>query len=269
MTVMKLTPRRTRIPRQRSADIMVQRITQMVLERRRDSGERIGSELDLIKQFGVSRAVVREALRILERDGVITVKPGPAGGIFSAYPTSLPLARSIDLYGAFHDVTPDDLVEARMELEVLTARLAAARATQEDLDTLSRLNEEWKHLIGVEQKEAAARTNVEFHVALGRAAHNPVFVAFMDALEGLLYETALEPNYPDRRLDYVVYSHEVILEAVRERNADEAAARMRAHLQTFRPNAWKKSKAAARKASGATTGASIQEPAASGVTGRE
>lgn len=238
---MKLSSRRVRMPRPRSADIMVQRITEMVLDRSCMPGERIGSELELIKHFGVSRAVVREALRILEREGVITVKPGPAGGVFCAHPTSLSLSRSIDLYGAFHDVTPHDLIEARMELEVLTARLAAVRARPEDIETLNRLNEEWKHLIGVGQTEAAARINVEFHVALSKAAHNPVFVAFMDALEGLVYETALEPNYPDRRLDYVVYSHEVILEAVRAGDPDEAAARMRKHLQIFRPNAWRRS----------------------------
>lgn len=220
---------------------MVQRITEMVLERRHGSIERIGSELDLIQHFGVSRAVVREALRILERDGVITVKPGPSGGIFCAYPSSLPLSRSIDLYGAFHNVTPDDLVEARMELEVLTARLAAVRAEADDIATLAKLDQEWQRLIGVEQTEAAARVNVEFHVALTRAAHNPVFVAFIDALEVLLYESALEPKYPDRRLDYVVFSHEVILDAVRDHDPDEAAARMRRHLEMFRPNAWKKS----------------------------
>ncbi len=238
---MKLSSRKAQVLRPRSADIMVKRLTEMVVAREYKAGERIGSELDLIEHFGVSRAVVREALRILEREGVVRVKPGPAGGIFCAYPTSQSLSRSIDLYGAFHDVTPDDLVEARMELEVLTARLAASRALPEDFERLERLNLEWQRLIGVEQTEAAARVNVEFHVALTRAAHNPVFVAFIDALEGLIYETALEPKYPDRRLDYVVYSHEIILEAIRGRDPDEAAARMRTHLETFRPNAWKKS----------------------------
>ena len=242
----KLSSRKTKVLRPRSADVMVQRLTEMVVARQYKAGERIGSEQDLIKHFGVSRAVVREALRILEREGVVTVKPGPTGGVFCAYPTIQSLSRSIDLYGAFHDVTPEDLVEARMELEVLTARLAAVRATAADLEKLERLNQEWIRLIGVEQTEAAARINVEFHVALTEAAHNPVFVAFIDALEGLLYETALEPKYPDRRLDYVVYSHEVILEAVRQRDPDEAAARMRRHLEIFRPNAWKKAEGADR-----------------------
>ena len=230
------------IARQRSADMVVHHITRMVLERPYSHGERIGSESELVDHFGVSRAVVREGLRLLEREGVVTVKPGPAGGIFSAHPTSVPLSRSIDMYGAFHDVTQDDLVEARMELEVLTARLAAARATEEDLSELERHNREWIRLIGEGDTDAQARANVQFHVALTRAAHNPVFVAFIDALEALLYEAALTPAYPDRRFDYVVYSHEYILQHVRRGSVNEAGAAMRRHLETFRPNAWRKTR---------------------------
>jgi GntR family transcriptional repressor for pyruvate dehydrogenase complex len=222
---------------------MVNEITDRVVKGEFRSGDRIGSEHDLIEQFRLSRGSVREALRILEREGIVSVKPGPAGGIFCGYPGIRPLSRSIDLYGAFNDVTPDDLIEARMELEVLTAGLAAVRATAEDIAELERYNSEWIRLVGVEQTEAAARVNVSFHVALTRAAHNPVFVAFIDALEGLLYETALEPHYPDRKLDYVVYSHEYLLESVRSRDSEEASTRMRRHLETFRPNAWKKAQA--------------------------
>ncbi|MCL4369282.1 MAG: FCD domain-containing protein, partial [Actinobacteria bacterium] len=205
------TPRHRSATRPRSADIMVNEITDRVVKGEFIPGDRMGSELDLIQQFGLSRGSVREALRILEREGIVSVKPGPAGGIFCGAPGIRPLARSIDLYGAFHDVTPDDLVEARMEFEVLTARFAAVRATPDDFAELEQYNNEWIRLVGVGQTEAAARVNVGFHVALTRAAHNPVFVAFIDALEGLLYETALEPSYPDRKLDYVVYSHEYIL----------------------------------------------------------
>lgn len=232
---------RSKVTRPRSADILVDAITQMVGRGECLPGDRIGSEQDLINQFGVSRAVVREGLRILERDGLVSVKPGPTGGVFCASPGTVSLSRSIGLYGTFHDVKPDDLVEARVELEVLTARLAAIRATEDDLRVLADLNEAWKRLIGQGDTEAAARSNVAFHVALTGAAHNPVFVAFIDALEDLLYETALDPQYPDRQLDYVVYSHEYVLSPIKLRDPDEAATRMRQHLEIFRPNAWRKS----------------------------
>ena len=86
-----------------------------------------------------------------------------------------------------------------MELEVVTTRLAAVRADEDDLADLERLNREWMDLLGGGDTDAQARINVQFHIGLARAAHNPVFVAFIDALEGLLYETALAPEYPDRR----------------------------------------------------------------------
>lgn len=211
----------------------------MISSGRCTSGERLGSEQDLIQRYGVSRAVVREGLRVLERDGLVTVKPGPSGGIFCSLPDVEPLTRFMDLYGAVHDVTPEDLVEARMELEVVTTRLAAVRADEDDLAELERLNRAWMDLLGGGDTDAQARMNVRFHIALTRAAHNPVFVAFIDALEGLIYETALVPEYPDRRLDYVVYSHEYILQHVRARDPNLAGSAMRHHLEIFRPNAWR------------------------------
>jgi DNA-binding GntR family transcriptional regulator len=72
----------------------------------------------------------------------------------------------------------------------------------------------------------------------------------------LLYETALEPNYPDRRLDYVVYSHEYILESVRRHDPEEAAALMRRHLEIFRPHAWKRAQAESEAAAAAGEDAS-------------
>lgn len=232
--------RKIRVARPRSADVLINEITSMVSRGRCKPGERLGSEQDLIQRYGVSRAVVREGLRVLERDGLVTVKPGPSGGIFYSLPDVEPLTRFMDLYGAVHDVTPEDLVEARMELEVVTTRLAAVRADEDDLADLERLNRTWVDLLGGGDTDAQAKINVQFHIALTRAAHNPVFVAFMDALEGLLYETALAPEYPDRRLDYVVYSHEYILQHVRGRDPNLAGAAMRHHLEIFRPNARRK-----------------------------
>ena len=106
---------------------MVQEVSGMLVAGELKPGDRLGSESDLIRRFGFSRAVVREALRLLERDGVVIVKPGPHGGIFCGCPGVAQITRSIDLYGALHDITPEDLAEARLELEVVVARLAAVR----------------------------------------------------------------------------------------------------------------------------------------------
>ena len=218
---------------------MVQEVSGMLVGGELKPGDRLGSESDLIQRFGFSRAVVREALRLLERDGVVTVKPGPHGGIFCGSPGVTQITRSIDLYGALHDITPEDLAEARLELEVVVARLAAVRRTEKDLVVLERLNAEWVEDIARYDRDGAAQVNVDFHIAMAQAAHNPVFTAVMDALEGLLYRTALEPKYPVRQLDYVVNAHEYVLRPIRERDVDEAAAQMRRHLEIFRPLGWR------------------------------
>jgi GntR family transcriptional regulator, transcriptional repressor for pyruvate dehydrogenase complex len=226
--------------RPRAANLMVQEIVGTMARGGLKPGDRLGSEAELIRRYGYSRAVVREALRILERDGMITVKPGPNGGVFCNHPGVTDLTRSIDLYGVFHEVTIQDLTEARLELEVLSARLAAVRRTAEDLERLEALNKSWMDgVVTSLDEEAAARVNVDFHLAVAQAAHNPIFVAFMDALELLLYETALEPKYPFRRLEWVVYSHEYVLKPIREQDPSEAELQMRMHLERFRPQGWR------------------------------
>jgi GntR family transcriptional repressor for pyruvate dehydrogenase complex len=226
--------------RPRSADLMVQELVDRISAGGIAPGDRIGSEQDMIQDFGVSRSVVREALRLLERDGIVRVKPGPSGGVFATRPGSQPLARSIDLYGAFHDVDLGNLVEARIELEVVTAGLAASRATDEDIRELERLETKWlDYSSSVKSREEIAELNVDFHRALTRAAHNPVFEAIVDALGGLLFEAALSPEVPDPRVDSFAHSHDEILDAVRCRDSQRAGEAVRKHIETFRPD-WRK-----------------------------
>jgi GntR family transcriptional regulator, transcriptional repressor for pyruvate dehydrogenase complex len=231
--------------RPRSADLMVQELVDRISAGGIAPGERIGSEQDMIEDFGVSRSVVREALRLLERDGIVRVKPGPSGGVFATRPGSQPLARSIDLYGAFHDVDMGNLVEARIELEVITAGLAAKRATAEDVAEMERLEAKWiDYSNAVRSREEIAAVNVDFHRAVTRAAHNPVFEAMVDALGGLLFEAALSPEVPDSRVDTYSHSHDEILAAVKSRDSQRAGEAVRTHIETFRPD-WRKEMEAA------------------------
>lgn len=220
--------------RPRAAEILIDEILDSIARGQVKPGDRLGSENDLIRRFGLSRAVVREALRILEREELVLVKPGPSGGIFCHSPGVRPLRRSIDLYGAFHGFRPQELAEARLELEVIAARLAAERATEMDLERLEELNQSWINRVGNGDLDGGARVNVQFHLALAAAAHNPVLVFFMNALEGLLFENAFGFGYPSRRRNYVAHSHEELLEPVRRRDPVGAASTMRRHLNVFR-----------------------------------
>lgn len=226
-----------RLIKQRAADGVVGAVLKMISQGDIVPGERIGSEQELIDSFGVSRAVVREALRLLEREGAVSVKPGPNGGIFCEATGTQSLSQSLNVFGVLHHVPPGDVLEARMELEVLCAGMAARHALPEDIDRLVQLNAECERQIDMGAREGIKAANRQFHLALAEAAHNQVFMAVMHALEDLVFSADLEPQVPT---DLRVWtgSHRHILEAVQQRLPAEALERTREHLRRFRPGAW-------------------------------
>lgn len=231
------TRARDRLVKRRAADGVVRATIDMICSGEITPGQRIGSETELITHFGVSRAVVREALRLLEREGVVSVKPGPTGGVFCERAGTESLSQSLGVFGTLHHIPPSDLLEARLELEVLCASMAARHATEEDMARLIQLNEEGERLIERGDREAINEVNKQFHLALAEAAHNQVFIAVMAALEDLVLEADLEPRYSEN-LSPITDSHRFIVEALRRHSSSEAAERTREHLRRFRPAAW-------------------------------
>jgi len=225
------------------ADIFYRGIVDLIADQRLESGHRIGSITELTEDFNSSRAVVREGLRLLERDGIVRLKPGPGGGVFVAAPSVEGLTHSLDIYSSLHQIPADDLAEARLELEVVMAGLAAIRAQDSEVAHLLALNRRWKERAYEGGTEELAAVNVAFHKAICRAARNQVFLAIMDVLEDLVYEAALQPEYPEKLfgevLDYFTTSHEEVLAAIEAGEGDRAMRAMREHLEVFRPNAWK------------------------------
>lgn len=223
------------VGRQRAADILIRDLTNQILERRWGVGDRIGSEDDLVHRFGHSRPILREALRILERDGVITVKSGPGGGVFCSKPDIQPLVRSLQLYGSFHNLTPESLADGRVELEVATVRLAVLRGNDAELSDVELAAAEWKRSCEVNDASAAASANVIFHRSIAVAASSPMLLIMMEVAESLLFASAYWPS--DLFLGMHAGSHDGILRALQDRNADAGAAHMREHLKRFRHRA--------------------------------
>lgn len=220
------------VGRQRSADIVVRELMRHILSEGRSPGERIGSEDDLVRRFGYSRPILREALRILEREGVIEVKPGPKGGILCARPDIQPLARSLQVYGAFHQLTPAALADGRVELEVATVRLAVLRSTDDELDKIEAAGRSWVESCRANDSASAAAANVELHHTIAVAAHSPMLLIMMETAESLLFTSAYWPT--DLHLGMRGNSHDVVLAALAARDADAAAQAMREHLERFR-----------------------------------
>jgi DNA-binding FadR family transcriptional regulator len=99
-------------------------------------GTALGTEADLLAQYGSSRCTIREAIAILERDGVISVRRGRGGGLFVA-PTDMDgLRHAMRAYFEYMDVSFDEIFQARRVLNTLAIQLAADRIEQEDIRNL-------------------------------------------------------------------------------------------------------------------------------------
>jgi DNA-binding FadR family transcriptional regulator len=195
-------------------------------------GDKLPSERDLAVQMEISRPTLREAARVLVDAGVLEVRRGPGGGMFVAsdvVPVELVRQRSSDRLG---EVAP--VLEARRLIEPGVARLAARRATPEDLEALERSIEAMRAIVArgytAEDEDRFLQLDMQFHLALARASGNPTVETLMRALLRQL-EIARDmamhlPLVPQWTIDI----HERTLAAVAAGDPDAVAAVMDEHL---------------------------------------
>lgn len=148
-------------------------------------GDLIGRESDLVERFGVSRPSLREALRILEVQGLISVERGVLGGIFVRRPDERLTARSAALMLLARNVSLADVFVARSHLEPLAARRAAG------LETRSAVAAELGALIDEQERamddpESFARVNAEFHQRLLALAGNQTLAVVAEMLTDIV-----------------------------------------------------------------------------------
>ena len=125
----------------RASAAIADQIRQSILDGKLEEGDRLPPERELATQFGVSRVTVRDALRILEAAGLVEVRVGARGGAFVTVPTGSVVAQAMADMVVMSAVTPADVVEARLIVELGTVTLACARATDDDLQALDELAE--------------------------------------------------------------------------------------------------------------------------------
>jgi GntR family transcriptional repressor for pyruvate dehydrogenase complex len=204
------------------------------LERQRlRPGDRIGTELELAEEFGVSRPTLREALRLLSASQLIRVGRGRSGGIFVARTPSEGVSRNLSeaiaLMLAADGVSLYDLLDARLSLEVAIAGRAAVNTSAADVLALEEaVDAAVGHRPGTEPFAAA---DAGFHSVLARASGNEplamLSVWTLDVLEPALMERISAKVRADAILD----QHRAILRAVRRGQRSAAERAMQAHIE--------------------------------------
>jgi DNA-binding FadR family transcriptional regulator len=203
----------------RSAAADVQTQLQALIESGRfKQNERLPSEVELARSFGVSRPVVREALMSLQALGLTASQTGKGTFVISDR------VRTPLLIGRY---SPAHIKEARRALEIPSAKFAALRRTDQDVGQLAAL------LARMEDADDPARRNkldADYHVAIATASGNLLFVKLIEEMRTILEEHSLALAKAPHRRKAARVEHTKIYEAIVRRDADGAGAAMAEHL---------------------------------------
>src|SRR5947207_9549793 len=142
-------------------------------------GDRLPAERELARHVKVSRPSVRAGLRSLAAVGIVESRHG-AGSFITAGPPRLSIG-PLSLLAALHGFTRDDMFEARRVLEMGAARLAAERATGDDLAAMS--EEVAGMFASMQDPQEFLVHDVRFHRAVAMGSHNPVLAALVEMVE--------------------------------------------------------------------------------------
>ncbi len=192
-------------------------------------GDRLPSIAEMARRFGVAHPTLREALRKLETLGFVDIRHG--SGVYVRSQQDTFLVTNPAYSGGVTRQLQVDVLDARMAIELKAVSRAATRVSEGDLERMGRLVARAAGHLSDEGVQA--ETNVAFHREIAAASGNPVLLQLLDVLAGVIREEQQAWPGPENRARFQ-REHEEILEALRQRQADLAVERMRAHLESVR-----------------------------------
>jgi len=210
------------------AEYVAQLLLDRIVTANLDPGTSFGTESDLLKQFDVSRPTLRESLRILESQGVLELRPGPKGGIMVRRPGTDILAHGLSIYLRMHEVPFSAVLKAREAIEPALAAEAAANGTDEDFAAMQASID---RMGNIQDPEAFIEENRVFHSLVAKASNNNVMEIFWATISIVAVGEEHGVRYTPRSQKHVIEAHRQILEALKSRDGEEAAARMKEHVR--------------------------------------
>jgi GntR family transcriptional repressor for pyruvate dehydrogenase complex len=195
-------------------------------------GDKLPSERELVDQFQVSRVTVRDALKNLQILGLASVKRGVHAGAYVSEPNPQPITQSIDNLVQMGKLNFAHLIEIRLYIEPEVARSVALHCSSEDVDKLKELLDRAESYLETSRKKARL-TNVRFHSEVAKIMHNALIVFLSESITQVYSAMLIEMTHTklDKKgIAKLITEHRTILDAIAERNAQEAYERTKKHL---------------------------------------
>ena len=216
----------------KGAEVVARNITQTIVTDGLQPGELVGTEPELIEREGVSRALLREAVRLLEHHQIARMRRGPGGGLFVMAPSANAVTEVAAIYLVRRGMQLADLAELRTGVEVAITDLAAARIDDVGTAGLDEALAREANATDAERVEAVH----DLHAAVAAAAQNRVLhlVALVLIRLSRLYQIErLAPKTQKQIKDEVLRTHEGIARAIEDGDRELARHRMRRHLEAL------------------------------------
>ena len=193
-------------------DVVFNTLRQAILRGELKPGERL-MEIKLAKQLGVSRTPIREAIRMLELEGLVVMIPRRGAAVAKITKQDL-----------------EDVLEVRCAMEELAVELACLRITGAELEQLSRAHYEFENAMGHADPTSLAQKDVAFHDIIFEATGNKRLVQLINNLREQMYRYRLEYLKDERSHEQLVLEHKIIIENIKNRDVESAKQHIKEHI---------------------------------------
>ncbi len=191
------------------SDNIIAQIRDAILSGKIKPGDRLASEKELIEQFGVSKATMREALRVLEVIGLLEIRKGISGGAFVAEVGMRTTLHAIINFLHFQTVTIREITMLRYLIEPSVAQVAATKRTGRDIEKLEKVIGET-----ITPGDTEVSKEISFHRYLARMTENTILTLTIDMIDNLLKSMKTKIGLPPDFFAHVRDAHNIILECL-------------------------------------------------------
>lgn len=204
------------------------RLEEMILNDSSQIDQRLPSEQALAVSFGVSRPVIREALKLLKERGLINQRQG--GRTVICEPNSEQLTNSVNRIVRLKNVDAIKIFEIRIALELLSANTAAQNATADDINTLRQIVYETRAAEQSGNMMLRTQCDLKFHRCVAEIGGNPLLCIFLESIEDILNEMIRTSLCDMQTSEDGVKYHERLIHAIEIKDPQKAKTIMREHL---------------------------------------